>query len=319
MPSAMPSAMPSVMLLVLTAVVSLVAVPVHAQSKAERQAARALGVEALKLYERKDYAAAYDRFDKANRLLQAPTLELYMARCQLGLGKLATAYEHFRRGADTVLDDDAPRQFVKAQQQARAALAELEPKVPTVQVTVQGPPAGQLTVRIDGQPSDLAALGERLRLDPGEHSVEASAPGFETAAATIALSEGATETVLLSLEPAADGATSNDGALWPAFIAYGIGAASLSIGIVTGAMAASKADDIKSRCVDQHCPPEDEELGDEAELLASVSTVGFVVAGLGAVTGIALTLWRPGGAERGAEPSAMVKLGPGYVGLVGTF
>ncbi len=314
--------MRSLLLLVLAIVLSLLAGPVHAQSEAERQAARTLGEEALKLYESHDYEAAYDRFDKANRLLQAPTLELYMARSQLRLGKLASAYDHFRRGAEAELAADAPSQFVDAQQEARAALAKLEPRVPTLQVTVAGAGEGQRSLMIDGQPVTGWSADEPLRLDPGEHSVEVSAPGFESAVAIIRLTEGDAETLELALQPRADGEVTEEGILWPAIVAHGVGAFGLALGVITGVMATSEADDIKSRCADNHCLPEDEAQGDEAEVLAGLSTVGFVLAGAGAVAGVVLTVWRlsdPSGSGRDGGPSAVVKLAPGYVGLTGTF
>lgn len=311
--------MRSLLLPVLSIVLSLLAGSVHAQSAAERQAARALGDEALKLYESHDYEAAYDRFDKANRLLQAPTLELYMARCLLGLGKLASAYDHFHRGAELELEDDAPFQFVAAQKDARAALAKLEPRVPKLVVEVEGPTAVEPSVTVDGHPVAADRLGEPLRLNPGEHRIEASAPGYGVVAATVALTEGATEVQRLRLLPSEASDRAGTGVPLPALVAFGVGGVGLVLGIVTGVMATTEADDIKSRCVDNHCPPEDEAQGDEAELRADLSTGGFVVAGLGAAAGLALTLWWPSSEEDDSGLTATVKLGPGHAAVAGTF
>jgi hypothetical protein len=68
------------------------------------------------------------------------------------------------------------------------------------------------------------------------------------------------------------------------------------VGAVTGLLALSKANDVKSRCDAGHCPAEDESKANSAKTLATVSTIGFVVGGVGVGAG-AFLLIRRGGDE----------------------
>jgi len=97
----------------------------QAQDETDREQARSLGDRALALYEQKSYAEAYERFEMADRLLHAPTLVLFMARCKRELGELDVARELLQRVVDEPLGEDAPPQFFKAQAMARSELEAL--------------------------------------------------------------------------------------------------------------------------------------------------------------------------------------------------
>jgi len=80
-------------------------------------------------------------------------------------------------------------------------------------------------------------------------------------------------------------------------------------------MASSKADDIKSRCsADNHCLTTDAELGDEAETLATVSTIGFVIAGVGVAAGVVLLV-----VPTGDDESVALRVAPNGLMFSGTF
>src|SRR5262245_53994993 len=78
----------------LFAAASLAALPAvaHAQaSDADKATARMLGQEGQDALDKKDFAAAEDRFKRADALFHAPTLLLGLARAYAGQGKFLAA------------------------------------------------------------------------------------------------------------------------------------------------------------------------------------------------------------------------------------
>jgi hypothetical protein len=283
----------------------------------DRPTARALGEAGLRLYEEGKYQDAFRRFEMAEALLHAPTLVLFMARCKHALGELVAARALYQSVVDEKLDQGAEAAFVKAQDEAKKALAELEQSIPSVQVELEGP--ADASVAVDGTTIERDALSQPIPLDPGRHEIVATAPGVEPARATVDLQAGGgvrrVSLVLGSSEAGADEpAEGKGGSLVPAGVCFGIGGAALAVGIATGIVALQKFDELEARCVDNSCAPEDEPLKDEVDMYGIISTVGIVVGSALVVAGIVLAVVQPGGSA-----SAELRLGPGSLYWVGRF
>lgn len=310
---------------------TLVASPsAHAQSPEDRKAAVALGDAALKLFDQGQWAEAYQRFEQADQLVHAPPLVLYMARSKRNMGQLVEARKLYDQVVEEKLAADAPQQFRDAQKTAAEERDPLDARIPSVQIQVEGAPIHAVRVTVDGVELAPAALQAPVPLNPGSHDFEATAEGHPSAQQSVELpAKKGVHTLVLVLggesrttvpaPPADTAAPESQGPWWPAAVAFGVGAVGLGIGAITGGMAMGKVDDIKSRCVDNHCPPSDQEQGEEAETLAAVSTAGFVIGGVAAAAGIVLILWRPGGSSEPADASAQLRVGPGSVLLSGVF
>lgn len=304
--------------------IATLAAPASAQPKDDAAVARQLGREGIDLFARERWAEALEKLERAEAMYHAPTLLLYIARCRRNMGELVAARAHYEALVNEELPPDAPAQFRDAKDTAYRELRELDARIPSL--LILGEVSGAVT--IDGR--EVEPSGP-IRLDPGEHVV--SSGGVER---EVTLAEGA-GIVRLDLggpapeetpsdggpgepeeprEPDALAGEGSDGPLWPGITAVAVGGAGLGLGVVTGVMAMTKADDIKSRCVDQRCLTADAEQGEQAEMLATVSTVGFVVGGALSAAGVVLILWRPGGDE-GAEVAARVI--PNGLWLEGTF
>ena len=108
----------------------------------------------------------------------------------------------------------------------------------------------------------------------------------------------------------------------PSITAFGIGAAGLVTGAVAGGLALSKRSSLDSVCTSAHACPLGES-GDISSLqtTSTVSTVGFIVGGVGVVTGaLFLLLLRPSStAEPSASGALVPYVGPAGAGLTGTF
>jgi hypothetical protein len=124
-----------------------------------------------------------------------------MARAHVQLRKYVRARELYIKVVNEPVPPDAPPAFKDARSEAEAELAQLEPKVPSVSVVVQGGGAKQVTVTMDGAQVPPALLGVPRPVDPGEHRFQAFADGMESAVSSIAISESRNETVVLTLQP----------------------------------------------------------------------------------------------------------------------
>jgi hypothetical protein len=120
------------------------------------------------------FAEACPKFAESYRLDAATGTLLNLAACHEAEKKLATAWTEFTEAAASARRDhrDDRVQF------AEEHLAAIEPKVSRLAVTVA--PNGEipdLKVQLDGVQVLAAARGVPAPVDPGEHVIEAQAPG----------------------------------------------------------------------------------------------------------------------------------------------
>jgi hypothetical protein len=177
-----------------------IARPASAQvTESERSAARQLFREGDQLQRAGKFVEALDRFERAQQVFSAPTNMLRIAECDAALGHLVQSAEAYRALVRTPLPAGSPAAFQSAVDQARAELAQVEPRVPklVVQLEPANAPAPQL--QIDGQPVHAALLGEPFPLDPGTHKVSVAASGFVTAEQSVVLKERETKTLPMTL------------------------------------------------------------------------------------------------------------------------
>ena len=197
-------------------------------------------------------------------------------------------------------------------------------------------------VVLDEHPINSASLGVRRAIDPGQHVLRATAEGYKPGELRFTVLEGASADEPLMLDKdlmatpvaAAPGpatapttvATSPD--LAPAqvsparklapWIAFGVGGAGLVVGGITGLLAMSKHSTLSGEC-----KPNCETATSQSDLssyhtIGAVSTVGFIVAGLGGAAGAILLITQPK-----AAPTTGVRVVPvvglGSVGATGSF
>ena len=78
-----------------------------------------------------------------------------------------------------------------------------------------------------------------------------------------------------------------------AYVAFGVGGAALLVGAVTGILAIGKHGDLKDACPDATCPSTKQSDVDSYKTMGTISTVGFVVGGVGVAAGAILLLTAP--------------------------
>ncbi len=194
--------------LALFALLSLTGNVARAQmSEGERKAAaRAAYMEGVSLQDKGNPAEALARFEAAQKLFDAPTHLLHIAECQALTGKLVEASETYETLARKPLGKDAPDAFVQAQEQGKAELQQLRPRIPTMRITVKPEPQSlqnlQISVNDKQMPTELVGIARPV--NPGTYRLTATATGWATATPVDAdLKEKEQKSVELALQQGA--------------------------------------------------------------------------------------------------------------------
>jgi hypothetical protein len=320
----------------------------HAQSDADRATARALGQEGQAALDKKDYATAEDRFRRADKMFHAPTLLLGLARSLAAEGKYVEAQEAYNRIIREGMPAGGGEAFKRAIDEATKEVDAVTPKVGAVTITVKSAAGAEVAdpqVVLDEHPINSASLGVRRAIDPGAHVLRVTAAGYQPAEVKFSTLEGGSidEPVILQQDlsappPAAPvpattpGATAaavsstEPGAAQPSqarkiapFIAWGVGGAGLVLGVVTGVVAMSKHSTLKDECTDGSCPPgKPQDDLSSYHTMGTLSTVGFIVAGVGAAAGVALFVTEPKSTPT-TGLYVVPTVGLGTIGAHGTF
>jgi hypothetical protein len=138
-------------------------------------AAEALRREGETLLVENRYGEACPKLAESYRLDPATDTLLALAMCHEGQGKLASAWTEFVEVANRSPREGRDDRASLARERADA----LRPRLSHVLIQVS-PEAAQLSgldVMQDGTPIDRASFGQPLPVDPGNHVVQASAPG----------------------------------------------------------------------------------------------------------------------------------------------
>jgi hypothetical protein len=262
---------------------------------------------------------AVTSLQRADSIHKSPSVDVDLASALAASGKLVEARAIYARVAES---KEHGVLWKRARDASKKALAELGPKVPSLRVSVSGAPGASVTV--DG---NKVETGSDVPIDPGEHTVSASAEGFRAAEKAVSLAIGQHEVVNLDLVasgPAsgADGADKPHGSRVPGIVLLSVGGAALAVGGVLGGLAFSAVSSAKEVCKGDVCPPSASDDISRSKTFGNASTGLFIGGGALAVTGIVLTIVAPGGkkAEDGKDKVGVVPVfGPGMVGLAGRF
>jgi hypothetical protein len=186
-------------------VVGLVSVPSvsAAQSDEQRAAARSLATEGATAFNEGRFKDAVDLFNKAESLMHAPPHLLFLARSHVKLGQFVRAREAYLKIVKETLSPNAPKAFRDAQIAAEAEVREVEPKIGSLTIRVEGAEAAtDVAVMVDGVALPSVLIGLAQPIDPGTHRIEAGATGFRAPSEPVTLAEGEKKTVVLRLDPA---------------------------------------------------------------------------------------------------------------------
>lgn len=232
-----------------------------------------------------------------------PSLRVELAECYAQVGRSASAWAQYREAVAAAHEQASPELETLARSRAKALEGDLS------YVTVQTWKSQEVMVTQDGSPIDEAVLGTAIPLDPGSHTITASAPGKRGWSKRIELgSHGDHVQVSVPVLPD-DVSFSPDLAAVPppppapasapvidsvqrtlGLVAGALGIAGIATGTLFGVKAASDWSDTKEQCTAfPYCGEEGARLAQQAKTSALISTIGFAT-GIAGISGGAL-LW----------------------------
>jgi hypothetical protein len=283
---------------------------------AERETARSLLFSGREKRKSGQVKASLADFEKAHAMMRVPTTALDLGKTQQSLGMLVEARASFLEATRHAPQASDPPAFKRARREAKQLAEEITPKLATLTLTV----SSGAHVKIDDAEISSSSVGVPLKVNPGKHEIVASLGGEEKRA-TVDLAEGEGSSVDLVFagvpppppapqapQPIATQSTTNP-LVWVGLATAGVGTA---VGVTTGLMAFSVTNDVESRCAAGRCPPPTHSDIDRGRTLGTISTISFIVAGVGAavlVYGLLTPSRTPAPATSGHARSTLGSLG----------
>ncbi|MDI1445919.1 hypothetical protein [Polyangium sp. 6x1] len=320
----------------LTLAASIALAPGHAAAQGGDK--KAIAEEAFlrgrELLDQGKPAEACPKFEESARLDPSVGALLNLALCNEQLGRTATAWARYKEAATLAhATGDTDRLRI-----AEEFAGKLAPKLSRLRVEATSPAAG-LVIERDGEVLGSALLGDAIPVDPGEHTIEATAPGFLSWSTKIVVGKDAdVKTVSVpalapdpSVKPVEKidappaGSSGANGLRTAAFVAGGLGAVALGVGAVFGGLASSDVGAAEPLCPGKKCNAEGFALIEGAQTKALVSTIGFSMGGAALAAGVVLFFVSRSPAKERAPEAPRAWLVPSFVphgggaSLLGTF
>ncbi len=256
--------------------------------------------EGTKLFEAGKFAEACEKLDESQRLDPAVGTQFNLAECWQKLGRLLKA----RAAFEDVVRIAHSSGKADLEQRAKERLTKLETDIPRVIVTASAPPPD--TMSIDGVTHPASELAAGIPVDPGEHDVEASAQGKTPHHAKVTSAIGTRTVVQIPVladvpsaapivaappEDRKEGRTQRTIAV----VSLGVGAAGLLVGGIFGLISLSDHNKAGELCqVATRCESEaGVDAWRDARSAGNVSTIAFIVGGVGVAAGAVLWFTAP--------------------------
>jgi hypothetical protein len=300
-------------------------------TSADRETARVLMQQGRELRNKGDLKEALKRFMGADEIMHVPTTALEVARAEVAMGLLVEARDAISAIRLNPSKPNEPAPFKDARTQADALDASLNGRIPGLTITVTGAPAGETpSVSVDGAPLPAGVIGLLRTVDPGHHVVVAKTAHGE-GKAEVDVREGEQKPVEIALvitespnsetpspsESAPETPPPSTRSHAPTVLTWlgiGLAGAGVAVGSVGGALSLSKTSSLKSQCTSNVCGPSLYSQYDTANMFATVSTIGFIAAGVGAaVAVVTLIVGHDTTSAEPAAPPAGVARGQGVV------
>ena len=259
-------------------------------------------------------------------------------------GMLLEARDALRTCSDAACPDFARTRCI-------SWLDEVETAIPTVVVSAKGPDGGDVLavrVTVDGKVAAESLDGKPIDLDPGAHTLLLEYQGHPSEELQILAKMGERNRVVEvtfaapaappppvappvapppdpeptpTAPPPAPPDEADSAGPSPIFwVALGLGGAGLVVGAVTGGIAMSQGSDLQDRCPDNQCLRSDAEDDlNSANSIATVSTISFIAGGVLTAVGVVGLVVTMGGDEEEAAVRIEPVVGPGALGLRGSF
>jgi hypothetical protein len=236
---------------------------------------------------------------------------LTLALCHEGAGKTATAWAEFNDAKAAAARDGREDRVKLAQRHIDA----IEPRLSRLTIQVPPPVAAieGLSIQRDGVANGRAVWGVAIPVDPGRHTITATAPGYESWTSVALVGPDAARVLIAvpAMRPAAQKAPvaaappppskpeskpaqsvpeadkpTTKGAPVVGYVVGGVGIVGLGLGSYFGLQAMSKRSEVETACPNNACSTQqDVDKNDEARTAATISNVALGVGLAGTIVG----------------------------------
>jgi hypothetical protein len=281
--------------------------------------ARQLFVEAESDEDAERWSDALEKLGAVAQVKLTAGVRYHVALCEEHLGQLARALSDYTAAAEQARSENAKDVLRTVGKQLDA----LEPRVPRLTIHVE-PAVPGTSVTIDGESAPDTASGSAIRIDPGAHRVEATAPDRPRWSEVVTVQERESRVVDIQLgEPAPAVAPSAIAAVTsaPAAPSRGlpIAATAVAVALAGGGLAAFLLSGSEHDRAVRDCAPttvscqESKDRVRAWDFAAAGMWSGAVVAGV-----IAVALWTRS-SDAPNKGGARLMVGPGELGVEGRF
>jgi hypothetical protein len=281
-----------------------VASSARADDVTKKAMAESLFQEGLDLFDKGKTDDACDRFDKSQSLDPKLSTLMNLATCRERQGHTATAWEEFTEAASQAEKQGSADRAKIAHDKATALASKLS-KVKLVKIA----DTPGMVLALDSKSLDAGMIGESVPIDPGNHHIEVSAPGYSTFTHDFTVQPGPGETSVeipalpkvtvpepKPVEPPPTKPEEPKERVRPkkphheispvAIASYAIGGAALLVGIGTGGASIAKTSALNCKV----CGPSKHSDIQTANGLANASNATFAIAGVATIIGIVFTV-----------------------------
>jgi hypothetical protein len=313
---------------------SVAAPAARAQSTSQSAAAQALFEQARQLMAEGRHSEACPKLEESQRLDPGSGTLLNLARCYEQAGLLASAWIRYLEAASAAEATGNAARVREARQRAET----VRPRLPQLVITVAPEDHATAGLRVTRDDEDVGAAqwGSPIPIDPGEHTIIASAPGrvrwqqvvkisTEASTATVTIPALLPESAALAPAPSTatieantPGTSTSAGGTHRtlALVAGGVGVLGIGAGTFFGLKSKSSHDEAERYCDGPTCTdPRGVTAGEDAYSAGTISTVAMTVGVVG--IGAGLVLWFTAPPRSTAE--VQLGVGAGRVQLRGAF
>ncbi len=275
--------------------------------------------EGRRLMDQKRFDDACPKLAESHRMDPATGTLLALALCHEGQGKSASAWAEYTDAAARARAEGSKSREDAARKRAAALEANLSRL--TIRVANESASIEGLEIRRDGVAQPKASWGMAVPVDPGDHVIEASAPGRmplrlevkvgaardskEAVVPALAVAEAAPPPVAPTATPPTAGSAApvapatpesnpphngSSGLRTAGWVVGGLGLVGIGIGSYFAVQAMGKKSDSDADCDGNVCGPQAFQDRTDAVNAGNRATIGFVAGGVLAAGGLTMVL-----------------------------